>query len=499
MTYSPIDLSRTVRDTGSTAQCHDAPLLALLEPGRRRRWREAEQQLRRPESKRLDGASVGYDRPAISKAGARDRQGSAQATYDIMISQGWSVLRNRDFAIVCIARFSVTLALHITNVAIGWYIYDVTSSAFALGYLGLAGLLPTIALVLVTGYVADQVDRRLILFASDIVLTATAAALLWLVATGEGIVWPVYIIAIFAAAARAFHNPAGQALIPALVPQDQLPSAIAFASGAFQAAQILGPAIGGLLYAIDATWPFMTAAILYGASAIGVLAVRHRSQQATARMPLTVKSLLAGFEFAWNKPVVFGAVSLDAAVVLFGGVVLLLPIFAKDILGTGPEGLGLLRAAPAIGALAMAIWLANNDYVKRGTGPKLFRTIAIYGLATLCFGLSENFLLSMFCLTVVGAADMISVVIRHTMVQAETPDALRGRVAAVNSLFITSSAELGQLRAGTLAGFLGAVPAVVIGGAAAIGLSLLWPWLFPGLASRDHLVDPSPESRSSSS
>jgi MFS family permease len=407
-----------------------------------------------------------------------------------MTFEGWSTLRYRDFALACGARFAVTLALHITNVAIGWYIYDVTSSALALGYLGLAGLFPGIILVLVTGYVSDRFDRRHVMFWSDLVLTVTAGALLWLVASGSGLVWPIYIIIVFSAASRAFHNPAAQAIIPGLVPADQLPTAVAFASGAFQGAQILGPALGGLLYAVDGWLAFATAGTLYAMSAIGVLLIRRRQATSSAKVPLSFGSLLAGFEFAWRKPVVLGAVALDSAVVLLGGVVWLLPIFAKDILHVGPLGLGLLRAAPAVGALMMAMWLANNVYVQRNTGPKLFRTIAVFGLAIAAFGRSQSFVLSMLLLVVVGAADMVSVVIRHTMVQAETPDGLRGRVSAVNSLFITSASEIGQLRAGVMAWFIGAVPTVVIGGLAAAGLFFLWPRLFPSLAKRDHLVEP---------
>lgn len=402
----------------------------------------------------------------------------------------WTVLQHRDFALVCGARLAVTLALQITNVAIGWYIYTVTNSAFALAYLGLAGLIPALSLVFVTGFVADRIDRRLVLFGSDVMLTLTGLVLLWIVATGEGLVWPIYAILVLVSASRAFHNPAAQAIIPALVPKEHLSSAIALASSMFQGGQIIGPALGGILYAFDARLPFAVAAALYGLSAIAALAVKYRSAPAPGKMPMTLDSLMAGFAFAWAKPVVFGAVALDAAVVMLGGVVVLLPIFAKDILHVGAVGLGFLRAAPAAGAVVMALWLANNDYVKRGTGRKLFAAIGIYGLATVGFGFSTSFVLSLACLVVVGASDMISVVIRHTMVQAETPDDLRGRVAAVNSLFLSSSSELGQFRAGTIAGLIGAGPAVVIGGFLAAALSLLWPRLFPGLAARDHLVEP---------
>lgn len=408
-----------------------------------------------------------------------------------MISaEAWQVLRHRDFALVCGARFAVTLALQINIVAIGWYIYDVTGSAFALAYLGLAGLVPALVLPLVTGLTADRVDRRLVMFFADVMLTLTGLALLWLVAAGEGIVWPIYLIMIVVSASRAFHNPAGQAIIPALVPQEQLATGIAFASSMFQAAQILGPALGGILFAIDPRLPFAAAALLYGLSSAGTLLIAPRPAAVSGNEPVTIKSLLAGFEFALRKPVVFGAVALDAAVVMLGGIVLLLPIFAKDVLEVGAVGLGFLRAAPAVGAMLMALWLANNDYVKRGTGRKLFATITVYGIATVLFGLSTSFFLSIACLLVVGASDMISVVIRHTMVQAETPDQLRGRVAAVNSLFISSASELSQFRAGAIAGLIGAVPAVVIGGFCAVGLSFLWPRLFPDLACRDHLVQP---------
>ncbi|MGE0628946.1 MAG: MFS transporter, partial [Hyphomicrobiaceae bacterium] len=276
---------------------------------------------------------------------------------------GWSTLRHRDFALVCFARFAVTLALHVTNVAIGWYIYDVTGSALALGFLGVAGIVPVLALALVTGFITDRFDRRLILFGSDLALTGTGLALLWLITAGYGIVWPVYLIVMLISAGRAFHQPASQAIVPALVPSQQLPGAIAFSSGIFQSAQIIGPALGGILYAIGAWLPFAIAVALSATASAAALAVRHRSTQEGGRMPVTVSSLLAGFQYTLSKPVVLGAVSLDMFVVMFGGVVLLLPVFAKDVLDVGPEGLGFLRAAPAVGAIGMAMWLAGNRFV----------------------------------------------------------------------------------------------------------------------------------------
>lgn len=405
----------------------------------------------------------------------------------------WAVLEHRDFVLACAARLAVTLALQITNVAILWHIYDVTGSAYALAYLGIAGLIPALSLVFFTGYVADRIDRRFVMFGSDLLLTLTGLALLWVVASGTSVTWPIYVIVATIAASRAFYAPASQAIIPALVPKEHLQSAIALASSMHQGGQIVGPALGGILYAVDARLPFAAAAMLFGWAAIAALGIRHRSAPAPGKMPMTVRSLLAGFEFALSKPVVFGAVALDAAVVMLGGVVVLLPIFAKDILGVGAVGLGFLRAAPAAGAVLMALWLSRNDFVKRGTGRKLFTTVAIYGIATALFGWSTSFALSLALLVVVGASDMVSVVIRHTMVQAETPDELRGRVAAVNSLFLSSSSELSQTRAGAMAGLLGAGPAVVIGGLMAASLAILWPRLFPGLAARDHLVEPAPD------
>ena len=408
----------------------------------------------------------------------------------MMSSDAWTVLRHRDFAIVCGARFAVTLALQIINVSVLWYVYDVTGSAYALAYLGLAGFVPALVLPIVTGYVADRFDRRRVMFVTDLLLGITALALLHLVGGGSGIVWPIYLIVICSSASRAFHNPAAQAIIPSLVPQQLLSSGIALASSTFQFAQIMGPALGGLLYALDARLPFFIAAVLYGAAALGALAVRTSQAPTGGRQPVRLVNLMAGFAFAWNKPVVLGAVALDAAVVFLGGLVVLMPIFAKDILLVGAEGLGLLRAAPAVGAVIMALWLANNDYVQRGTGRKLFAAIAVYGFATAAFGFSTSFVLSLLLVVLVGASDMISVVIRHTMVQAETPDDLRGRLAAVNSLFISSSSELSQVRAGFAAGILGAWPAAVIGGLMAASLAWIWPRLFPALAARDHLVDP---------
>ena len=407
-----------------------------------------------------------------------------------MSFEGWQTLRHRDFALTCSARFLVTIAMHMQNVAIGWFVYDVTSDPFALGLLGLAGLTPALVLLLVTGLAADRFDRRLILIGSSGMMTLSGLALLLHVGAAGTIVWPVYVFLAVFSGARSFYNPASQALVPNLVPASQLASAIAFISGTSQAATVTGPALGGLFYALDPRLPFAAATACFVLAAVCALAISHRA--APASEARTWRSLLAGIEFAWSRPVVLGAISLDMMAVMLCSVIALLPIFAKDILEIGPFGLGLLRSAPAIGALLMALVLANWPFVQQNSGTHLFRFVALYGLATLCFGLSENLILSMLCLTVAGAADMVSVVIRHTMVQAETTDSLRGRVAAVNTLFISTSGELGQLRGGVVAAFLGAVPTVVIGGVAAIGVAYLWARLFPELRNRNRLVEESP-------
>ncbi len=407
-----------------------------------------------------------------------------------MALEGWQTLKHRDFALTCSARALVTIAMHMQNVAIGWYVYDVTSDPVALGLLGLSGLIPAFALLLVTGLVADRLDRRLILIASSVAMTLSALALLLHVGSAATIVWPVYVYLAVFSGARSFYNPASQALVPNLVPAGQLASAIAFISGISQAATVTGPALGGLFYALDPHLPFAASTTCFVLAAACAVAIRHRSARATGAR--TWRSLLAGIEFAWSRPVVLGAISLDMMAVMLCSVIALLPIFAKDILEIGPFGLGLLRSAPAVGALVMALVLANWPFVQQNSGTHLFRFVALYGLATLGFGLSENLILSMLCLTVAGAADMVSVVIRHTMVQAETTDSLRGRVAAVNTLFISTSGELGQLRGGVVAAFLGAAPTVVIGGVAAIGVAYLWARLFPELRNRNRLVEESP-------
>ncbi|MBN8508915.1 MAG: MFS transporter [Burkholderiales bacterium] len=389
------------------------------------------------------------------------------------------------------ARLAGVAASQMLLVAIGWQMYDLTGSAWDLGLVGLLQFLPALALVLVAGHVVDRRHR------ARIVALCVAA---------QGLVALVLALAPFAAlpqrtlllalsvvlgAVRAFQMPAQQALVPLLVPAALLPRAMAFASAGLQGAIIAGPALGGFVYVAGASVVYGLCATLFGLAAGLVLRIRHPDPPPGE--PLSLEALMAGVRYVRQNKVVLGAVSLDLFAVLLGGAVALLPMFAKDILQVGPWGLGLLRGAPALGALAMSVLLTRWPIARRA-GPKLFAAIAIYGLATLVFGLSTSFALSLAALMVTGAADMVSVVVRQTMIQLQTPDAMRGRVSAVASVFIGASNQLGEFESGATAAWLGPVGSVVLGGAGTLLVAALWWRWFPALARRDTLV-PGPGDR----
>lgn len=396
-----------------------------------------------------------------------------------------------DFVLNATSRFTVTLATQIQTVAIGWFVYEVTGSAVALGAVGLAAFLPAVALMLVTGYVTDRYDRRFVLSACCGLMAFAACAQVLHVASGIATMWPLYLTVVLQGAGRAFYLPANSAILPNLVPRDQFGQAIALSTAISQAANISGPAVGGVLYAVSPKLAFAAALSFYAVGAMANFAIRYRNTPArgSSNTP-TLEHLFAGFRFMWGKPVILGALTLDLFVVVLGGAVSLLPIFAKDVLQVGPQGLGLLRSAPAAGALMMGAILARYNFMERQAGPRMFTAVLIFGLANLGFGLSGSFALSFLYLAVLGAADTASVVVRMTLVQAETPDELRGRVAAVSSLFTQFSNEIGQFRAGTMAGLIGVVPATVFGGLGAIAVALIWQRWFPALGTRDHLVSP---------
>lgn len=401
-------------------------------------------------------------------------------------SAGRAAFRSTDFRLYCAARLLWGAALQMQNVAVGWLIYDLTRSAWALGFAGLAAFLPAVLLSPVTGHVADSFDRRLVILTSFALSTLAALGLLASAAGGPEVVALLYGLIVLSGAARSFALPAMQALMPTLVPREDFGNAVAWNSSIVQASIVAGPALGGLIYALGPGVVFATAALSFAVAGLLVFLIKTR-RLAAAREPVTWASAVAGLTFIRSRPVLFGAISLDLFAVLLGGAVALLPIYAQDILHVGPWGLGLLRSMQALGSVAMGLYLAHHP-LQRLAGRRMLVAVGVFGLATIGFGLSTNLYLSLLCLFVVGAADMVSVYVRQTLVQADTPDEMRGRVAAVNTVFIGASNELGEFESGALAALVGAVPAVVIGGVGTVLVAALWAWAFPALRDRDRLI-----------
>jgi MFS family permease len=375
-----------------------------------------------------------------------------------------------------------TFANQMLMVALAWQMYDLTASAWDLGLVGLMQFVPSLVLTIPAGQLVDRVDRRLVLGFSLALQGAVALLLAW--GSWSGWVGRDLILAlgVVLGIVRALQAPAQQAIVPSLVPREQLSRAMATSTAMMKIAVIGGPALGGFLYA---TGP----AIVYGLCTVASLAslgfvASIRRADPLPREPVTLSTLFAGFRFIWTHKVVLGAISLDLFAVLLGGATALLPIYVKDVLHLGPWGLGLLRAAPAMGALVMAAVLARAP-IEHRIGPRMFVSVAIYGVAILVFAVSDNFILSMIALAVSGGADMVSIVIRQTLVQMQTPEEMRGRVSAVNSTFIGASNQLGEFRAGATAEYLGAVGSVILGGAGTLVIVALWMRWFPELAKMD--------------
>ncbi len=372
-------------------------------------------------------------------------------------------------------------------VAVGWQLYDLTGSMMDLGLVGLVGFLPSLLFLLLAGHVADRYNRRTIVQLCNVAQALVAGALAlgsaqgWL--TREGI----FLASFLLGASKAFSSPTLAAMLPALVKTDDLPRAVSASSAAMQVAIIAGPTLGGLLYLGGAVTVYGVTACFYLASAL-LLALIHYRPPVHADSGPRDDSVFAGLRYVWRQPVLFGAISLDLFAVLLGGATAMLPVIAKDLLQTGPEGLGLLRAAPAAGALLVSFWLAHRP-IERHTGRVMFAGVAVFGLATVVLGLSTSFALSLAALLVLGGADMLSVVIRSSLVQLETPEAMRGRVNAVNFLFIGASNQLGEFRSGASAALMGLVPSIVLGGVGTLLVAGLWMWWFPALARRDRLVE----------
>ena len=372
------------------------------------------------------------------------------------------LVRQRPFVSFWTSRIFATMGYQMLSVAVGWQVYDQTHSPLALGLVGLAQFVPAIALVLVTGHVADRYDRRAIVRACQTVEAAVALTLALGCLRGLLPTAAIFAAVVAIGTARAFEAPTMQALLPQLVAADVLPRAMALSSSAFQMAVIVGPAAGGLLYVAGPGTVYGASAAFFLVSSFVVGSIRGSAPR-LKREPVSITSVLAGIAYIRSKPAILGAITLDLFAVLLGGATAMLPVYARDVLATGPWGLGLLRAAPAAGALVMAVVFARRR-IERHAGRVMFATVAVFGAATIVFGLSRWFPLSLGALAILGAADMISVVIRQSLVQLQTPDAMRGRVSAVNMVFIGTSNQLGEFESGVLAAWIGVVPSVVLGG-----------------------------------
>jgi MFS family permease len=389
------------------------------------------------------------------------------------------VLGHPSFAFLLCSRVLANMGFHMLGVAVGWQLYALTGSALDLGLVGLAQFAPMALLTLLVGQVADRYDRRLIAATCQLVEAAAAAALVAATVGGWQSNTSILAIVALVGAARAFESPATTALLSDVVPRPLIARAMAWLVSANQTAQIVGPALGGLLSTRGLEAAYLGAAALFVLAGACAAVVRSR-RVARAIEPLTLESVFSGVAFIRSRRVLLGTMSLDLFAVLLGGATALLPIYARDILGTGPRGLGLLRAAPAVGALATSIFLARHP-LRRRIGPTLFRVVILYGAANVVFGVSTTFALSLAALCIVGASDVISVVIRASLVQIRTPDTMRGRVSAVHSLFTGTSNQLGAFWSGVAAALLGTVPSVLLGGIGTIGVAVLWMILFPEL------------------
>lgn len=402
------------------------------------------------------------------------------------LSQKLKSVKNPSFVFFWFARVFSTLAYQMLAVAVGWHIYTLTNNVFYLGLVGLAQFLPMFLLTLVVGHVADSYNRQTVIRCcqfiegSGVLLLALGSYKGWL--SKESIL----LIVLALGAARAFEVPTLQTLLPNIVTDEFLPQAIAWAASSTQTATIIGPAFGGLLYVAGPTIVYSIAGLLFLGASLLVSLIHIQRIVTSKKGSVNLQSLFAGISFIRSKPVILGAISLDLFAVLLGGATALLPVYAREILAIGPQGLGILRSAPAIGALLMSVFLARNPLQSR-VGRTMFIAVIVFGMATIGFAVSTSFALSICALTVLGASDVISVVIRSSLVQLGTPDEMRGRVSAVNSMFVGTSNQLGEFESGITAAWVGVVPAVLIGGIGTIIIALLWIKFFPQLTHIDNL------------
>jgi MFS family permease len=402
-----------------------------------------------------------------------------------------TLYRRRDFAFFISGRFLSTVGMQVQSVAIGWQIYDMVRDPLALGLVGLCQFAPMFLLTLPAGEIADRFDQRKVFAAALAMQGACSALFLFLTLSHPHGAWPFYAVLVLFGCARGFSGPSGQSLLAFLVPLEQLPRSIALSSSAFTTAVIAGPALGGFLFALGPVPTYSVCVTGFLAAASLIVGLGGRRAAPGSHHASRLERVAAGVHFVRQRPIVLGAISLDLFAVLLGGATALLPIFARDILHVGPIGLGILRSAPAAGAALTALLLAHRP-IERGTGGKMFFAVAVFGVATIVFGLSQDFSLSLGALFVLGASDMISVFIRSALINIATPDEMRGRVSAVNMLFVGASNELGEFESGVTAAWFGTIPAVIVGGLGTLAVVATWMWLFPPLRTVDRLTDVAP-------
>jgi MFS family permease len=386
------------------------------------------------------------------------------------------------------ARFFIVVATEMQAVAVGWQVYEITKRPLDLGLVGLAQFLPGILLFLVSGHVADRFNRRNLLILCDIGFATCFALLLAITLRGAISIAAVFAVLVLLGVVRSFNGPVSRAMLPHLVPPEHFAGSVAWASSIFQAATILGPILGGLIYAFaHGPVAVYVCAVLAAAVAIVLTLQLPAQEKERVRPAANLSTVFEGFRYIWREKLILGAISLDLFAVLLGGAVALLPVYAREILNAGPWALGMLRSAPGLGAGIMAIAIAHRP-LKNRAGATMLWCVAGFGLCTVIFGVSRSFAISLLALFLVGATDMVSVIVRATLIQVKTPDEMRGRVNAVDMIFIGASNELGQFESGITAQWFGAVPAVILGGIGAIVVTGLWAWMFPQLRKVNELT-----------